>query len=141
MQARMTLAALALSVVAAPALAHEAGPGMAPGWFGGGLTEAERTALAEQRFAAADADGNGQISVDEMVAAVEAAMDERRRERITAMFEVLDTDDDGTLTLTELQAASPMPRGPRGDQHEHMMRDGHGGPEGMQRRMHRPESE
>ncbi len=50
------------------------------------------------RFATADADGDGAVTVQEFMTYAEA----RRVERLTSMFEQLDTDDDGVLSAEEL---------------------------------------
>lgn len=111
MISKTVLVALFLAAAALPAAAHDEGP-----WFGtapGGLTGAERTQLAEDRFAAADADGDGQLTQDELFAAAEAAEKLRREERIAQMMEAIDSDGDGTLTLEEMQAdPGEMPGNP-----------------------------
>lgn len=94
------LGTLALSAAAVPAAAHDT-PGFGP--FGGGLSEAERTQLAEERFTAADTDGDGQLTQVELVAAAEAAELLRREQRVTLLLEVLDANGDGTVSLEEAQ--------------------------------------
>jgi Ca2+-binding EF-hand superfamily protein len=60
-------------------------------------------AVRAEAFAAADADASGTLSVDEMEA-FEDAMRERIRRVI---FDRADTNDDGQLTLAELEAMRP----------------------------------
>lgn len=111
--------ALLLTTLAVPAAAHDGG--LRPGGPGG-LTEAERAQLAEERFTAADADGDGQLTQDEMIAAADALERLRREERIASMIEAWDTDANGTLSLDEMEAGG----GP--DQRGHPpMRRYHGG--------------
>lgn len=68
--------------------AAAAGPG--PGGSGRG-----RHAMAE-RFAAADTNGDGHLTLAEAQAA--------RWHRVVDHFSVIDTDHDGTITLAELRA-------------------------------------
>jgi len=86
MTLRAVLAALAVAVAAGPTLAQH-GPGLGP--FGGGLSDDERTQLAEQRFAAADANGDGQLTAEELVAAAVALEQLRREERVARLIEML----------------------------------------------------
>lgn len=118
MKLNTTLAALALSVAAVPAVAQGAGP------LFGGLTEAERAELAEERFAAADADGDGQLTQDEVVAAAEEAERLRRQERAARMIEALDSDGDGTLSLQEVQVSRLEGRRPMDRPGMHRFRGG-----------------
>lgn len=79
----------------------------------GKITQAEIQALAESRFNDADTDGNGSLSADELAAQAEARNAERAAERRAAMIERMDENDDGELSLEEMQAArnaSPMDR-------------------------------
>jgi hypothetical protein len=108
-----TMAAV-LALAAAPALAQD---GSGPGPFGGRMSTAERAQLAEERFAAADVDGDGQLTLAELVAAAEAAEALRREERVARLIAGLDTNDDGTISLEEAQAAPDSEAGPRGRRH------------------------
>src|SRR5690606_4027597 len=97
MKPKILLVAVALSIASMPALAQGVGT------LSHGLTEAERTALAEERFAAADSDADGQLTQDEVVAAADKARRLRQSERAAGMIEALDSDGRGTLSLEEVQ--------------------------------------
>lgn len=74
----------------------------------GGETESRRTPMTSdafqsrrmERLQAADADGNGELSLDEVEDMVLKQMVERRARR---MVRRLDVDGDGTVTLSEIQ--------------------------------------
>jgi len=70
------------------------------------LSQAELRAHAAQRLTAADADGDGLVTVDEMVAHMEAREEERRalrRQRMAErMLERADDDGDGALSVDEM---------------------------------------
>jgi hypothetical protein len=102
MKPKTILVAVALTLAAVPATARD-GPGVGFGPLGTGLSEAERTRLVEERFAATDSDGDGQLTQAELVAAAEAAEVLRRQERVARMIDVLDINDDGTVSLDEMQ--------------------------------------
>ncbi len=68
----------------------------------GQITRDEMTAHRNARFTTADTDGDGQLSVEEM----QAAAQKRSDERITKMFEEHDANADGFLSQDEL----PKPR-------------------------------
>ena len=101
MKLNTALAALAMSVVASAAAAQ----GWGHGPLAGPLTEAERDEIAAERFAAADADGDGQLTQDEVLAAAEEVERARRQERAARMIEALDTDDNGMLSLEEARVS------------------------------------
>lgn len=66
----------------------------------GSISAEEFAAMGIEDVIAADDDGDGEISFEEMKAAMEA----RRDERMRAMFERrFDVDGDGTITVSELQ--------------------------------------
>jgi len=76
----------------------------------GVVTQAEIDAHAAARFAKSDTDGDGNLSVEEMVATAEARMQERMKrgsekmaKRTERMIERKDTNDDGMLSMAELQ--------------------------------------
>jgi len=67
----------------------------------GQITAEELQAQGAARFAAADTDGNGSLSLEELTAAAA----ERRENRAGRMLERLDTNEDGELSQEELAAA------------------------------------
>ncbi len=71
------------------------------------VTAAELEALAAARFAAADADGDGGLSAEELL----GAGGDRRAERVARMLDRLDSDGDGLLQRSELEAGRGGPRG------------------------------
>ncbi|WP_171096989.1 EF-hand domain-containing protein [Ruegeria sp. HKCCD7255] len=68
----------------------------------GVISEAEVTAFGQQRFGAADTDGDGQLSLEELQASAQA----RASERASKMFDKHDVNQDGFLSTDEL----PKPR-------------------------------
>ncbi len=70
----------------------------------GEISREEMTNHRQVRFSGADADGNGALSRDEMIAAGQA----RVQEHVTAMIEAFDENGDGALSLDEM----PGPRKP-----------------------------
>ncbi|WP_037309404.1 EF-hand domain-containing protein [Ruegeria halocynthiae] len=68
----------------------------------GQITQDEMQAHRSQRFTNADTGGDGQLSVEEM----QAAGQKKANDRVTKMFERHDADQDGFLTQDEL----PKPR-------------------------------
>lgn len=72
----------------------------------GQVTAQELTAAAEARFAAADADKDGFLTPEEMAA-------NRGGKRAERMLEKLDTDGNGTLDESELAAAQDGRQGKR----------------------------
>lgn len=67
----------------------------------GQITMEELQAQGAARFADADTDGNGSLSLEELTAAAE----ERRESRIQRMLDRLDANEDGELSQEEMQAA------------------------------------
>ncbi len=71
----------------------------------GSITVDEVTAFQTARFNETDADGNGQISEEELVAAITARFDgdipERAEKRISRMFERMDADESGGISVDE----------------------------------------
>jgi len=93
----------------------------------GVITAAEIEEIRTQNFTSADADGNGEVSLEEF----KAAFLERSNDRMVRAFQFLDRDGDGTVTQEEIdQVANRMfnrldrdgngtverVRGPRGPQ-------------------------
>ena len=74
----------------------------------GQLTLEEMTAHREARFTAADTDGDGNLSRDELIA---AAMG-RVAERIDAQLEQFDDNEDGMLSANEMDDMRPRGPGP-----------------------------
>ncbi|WP_158585608.1 EF-hand domain-containing protein [Pseudooceanicola sediminis] len=81
----------------------------------GQVTQDELDAAAAKRFSEADSDGNGTVSVEEMVARMQAMAEQRREDRQTRMAERmiarLDQNDDGVLSADEMKpGAAPAPK-------------------------------
>lgn len=71
----------------------------------GVITEAEIEEVRTQNFTSADADGNGEVSLEEF----KAAFLERSGDRMVRAFQFLDRDGDGTVTQEEIdQVANRM---------------------------------
>ncbi len=68
----------------------------------GELSKAELSAIKDVRFAAADGNGDGKLSLEEM----QSHGAERASKRAEKMIERLDADGDGQLSLTELPQRS-----------------------------------
>lgn len=66
----------------------------------GGINFDEFFAMASKRIQDADADGNGAITVEEIVAQMGDRGSERRAKR---MIERMDMDEDGSVTLEEMR--------------------------------------
>ncbi len=141
---KITLAALALALAAAPALArNDAGMPRSP-------------ALPQADFAEIDRDGDGRITLEEWTAYMlerrEARRAQRIEARVEAIFQAGDADDDGVLTREELAAGLTALQERRmaewsGRSREQgarrggwQRREGHGGGEGRMHRMGRPAS-
>lgn len=79
----------------------------------GTVTEAEIEAGALARFVEADTNGDGVLSVEELVAAAEARRLEEQRRKVEGMVERLDANGDGVLSQEEMdegRQASRMER-------------------------------
>lgn len=79
----------------------------------GAVTEAEIEAGALARFAEADTNGDGVLSVEELVAAAEARRQDEQRRKVESMIERLDANGDGVLSQEEMdegRQASRMER-------------------------------
>lgn len=64
----------------------------------GAISQAEMWDRPRARFAEADADGSGGLSIDEL----RARMDAKADRRATRMLERMDSDGDGQLTFAEM---------------------------------------
>ena len=73
----------------------------------GALTMAELEAAGAARFEAADADGDGALSVEELLAHREAEASARAERRAARMLERLDENGDGLLQIEELAEMRP----------------------------------
>ena len=71
----------------------------------GTITQDEMLAAAGDRFQDADSDGDGIVSLDEFTAAEELLEKQRRQARAERMFDRLDANDDGELTQDELETS------------------------------------
>ena len=80
----------------------------------GSVTRAELERLPEARFAEADANGDGVLSAEEMLAQAETQAEARRARMVERMIERADTDGDGAVSLAEMQAMAEE-RDRRGD--------------------------
>lgn len=69
----------------------------------GALSLEELQNAGAARFAVADADGDGALSLDEMVAQAENRSAERVAKRAERVIARMDANDDGVLTLEEMQ--------------------------------------
>ncbi len=68
----------------------------------GQITPEELEAHRASRFEAQDADGNGTLSKEEIVASVLGHAEERMQKRTDRMFERKDANGDGQLSMAEL---------------------------------------
>lgn len=73
----------------------------------GKLTEAEIKAAMTARLTEADTDKDGKLSPEELIALREKMAAERKMARARAMIERHDTDKDGFVSITEMEAAGP----------------------------------
>lgn len=79
----------------------------------GKITQAELDAYAKARFDAADTDGSGGLSADEMAAHSEAQRAERAEQMRAMMIQRMDANGDGVVSFEEMQArmdAAPRDR-------------------------------
>lgn len=72
----------------------------------GAISQEEIAAAQAARFAAADTNGDGALSVDELLAAQEERMQNRRAAAIERFIERFDTDGDGVLSPEEASELS-----------------------------------
>lgn len=84
----------------------------------GEITQAELQQHMTSRFTSHDANGDGLLSQDEMIAGAQV----RAESRVARMIEMFDKDGDGALSVAEL----PKPRNP-GRMFEKIDADGSGG--------------
>ncbi|QOL80797.1 EF-hand domain-containing protein [Pseudooceanicola spongiae] len=118
------LAALALTSLSVGAIAQQsdmrlANPGAHPEFStidangDGQISQDELDLIATQRFAAIDTDGNGTVSTEEMVAHMKAMEEQRRADRETRMAEKMiarmDLNDDGVLSADEMKPGAVRP--------------------------------
>ncbi len=69
----------------------------------GAVTMAELEQMGADRFNAADTDGSGTLTAEELMAARDAQEAERANKRLTRMIERRDANNDGVLSLDEMQ--------------------------------------
>ena len=93
----------------------------------GRLSRAEFVDARIAHLTAIDANRDGSISAEER----QSGIDTRRNQRVSARFETLDSDGNGSISRDEFTAAREM-RGDRAERGGHRMRQGghHGGPRG-----------
>jgi len=77
----------------------------------GMLTEAEIQAFHAARFASADTDGNGSLSVEELAAVQMQQMQARVAKRSAKMLERLDANNDGALSAEEMAGMEKSGKG------------------------------
>ncbi len=70
----------------------------------GQITQAEMDAHAAARFAAADTNGDGSLSAEELMARSKEGAEDRMTKRVNRMVEHLDTDGNGLISADELSA-------------------------------------
>ncbi|MGB0439290.1 MAG: EF-hand domain-containing protein [Paracoccaceae bacterium] len=75
----------------------------------GQLTVAEFETAAAARFAAADTDGNGALSPDELSAQAQRDVSDRMQRRIDRMVSRMDENGDGALSMDEMRPRGPGP--------------------------------
>lgn len=94
-------AALVLNAADATAAGHREAPDFATldTDGNGALTLEELQAAGEARFAAVDTDGNGTVSAEELT----AHMQSQAAERVERMIARLDANEDGVLSMDEMQ--------------------------------------
>jgi Ca2+-binding EF-hand superfamily protein len=99
----LVLVACTSIAVAAPVLADKRPKGMSFSQLdadgNGELTQDEMRARGAARFATVDADGDGFLTVEEL----EAAGSERAKKRSARMMKHLDADGDGKISQEEMQ--------------------------------------
>ncbi|KNG94245.1 EF-hand domain-containing protein [Pseudaestuariivita atlantica] len=79
-----------------------------------------REAHAKQRFAEIDTDGDGQVTREDVIAAARDKAGDRAEKRAGRMFDRLDANEDGTLTEAEIATAKAEHADRRGDRMERM---------------------
>ena len=110
---------LTTALLAGSLSAYAAGPGQRGGERGdgprgpafetmdlngdGSVTQAELDQMGADRFAAADTDGSGGLTAEELMAAHDAQKADRADRRLTRMIERQDANKDGVLSQDELQ--------------------------------------
>lgn len=124
------LAALALTSLSVGAIAQQSDMRQAPRGPQGGprmefatldangdgqVTQDELDAAHAARFAEVDTDGNGTVTAEEMVAHMQAMAEQRREDRQARMAERMiarmDQNDDGVLSADEMKpGAAPTPK-------------------------------
>ena len=85
-----------------------------------------RTAGGIARFAEVDTNSDGELSVEELTAAAEKRQSERADRRINKMMERLDADESGTISQEEMAAMSDKHKGRHGKMIERMDADENG---------------
>lgn len=114
LKTKLTLAGLGLMLALSPMMAQAQGKGGHGGPRAsfeeldadgdGGITQAEMRAHGMARLTAADADSDGVLSRDELLARMTSGADARATRRVDRMLERHDTDKNGALSTTELAA-------------------------------------
>ncbi len=109
-------AALVVTQVSAQGMDDRSGPRGAMASFAeldadgdGNLTLDEMSAAGAARFAMADTDGDGGLSVAELTARAEEGMMQRMADRVASMLDRRDSNGDGLLQPDEMMGRGPGP--------------------------------
>lgn len=123
--AALTLASLAAALLASTAMAERGPDGDHAGGMGrpaafdfaaidadkdGKITPAEIEAHRAAEITAADTDGDGFLSAEELAAMQAKQMQARGTQRAQRMIDRMDSDNDGKLSLAEMQDRAPGQR-------------------------------
>lgn len=110
MKKALLIAGAAVIAVAIPAVAAQMADGPRPHMMmKADMTRAQVETMVKDKFAMADANKDGSITMEE----VNAARAARRAQKVEAHFKAMDTNNDGSISRAEFDAAHER-MGPRG---------------------------